>query len=413
LIPRMAPKREIDFPAFLVENEVIEISGLDLCEGETEPPTHLSESELIGMMEHHGIGTDASISVHISNICERNYVKLGTGRQMVPTDLGIVLIHGYLKIDPELATPQLRSYIEKQVSLIAKGKATYEQVLNYALDVFRCKFVYFRGKIEKMDLLFSAHFSTVESTSGRLLSKCGKCKRWMKYIALRPERLYCSTCEDTYLLPSKGKIGLYMGRICPLDNFELIYYNTTGQKAISYPLCPFCYNNPPFEDIGKDMACNRCMHPTCKYGYYKNQVYTCMEDSCSGDLIFDSSRLVSDGVLLDFLSGPNWRMCCNKCNIVVQLTDTAHKLARLEERCEDCSAALFAVEFHKDKIAPGAEASHIGCFFCDPLLNQSIKTVLGAKSKFSAARSKRGRGRGRRGRGRRVIVDPRMTFDRF
>ena len=34
------------------------------------------ESELIALMDQHGIGTDASIPQHIKNICDRHYVDV-------------------------------------------------------------------------------------------------------------------------------------------------------------------------------------------------------------------------------------------------------------------------------------------------------------------------------------------------
>lgn len=71
---------------------------IKLVEKQTCPPDYLSEAELITLMEKHGIGTDASIPVHINNICERNYVTVTAGRRLKPTTLGIVLVHGYQKV---------------------------------------------------------------------------------------------------------------------------------------------------------------------------------------------------------------------------------------------------------------------------------------------------------------------------
>ena len=102
-------------------------------------------------MEKNGIGTDASIPVHINNICERNYVKLERDRRLVPTNLGLVLVHGYHRIDPDLCLPKMRSQVEEQLNLIAAGKANFDDVLQHTLKIFELKFHFFVQNIMFMD----------------------------------------------------------------------------------------------------------------------------------------------------------------------------------------------------------------------------------------------------------------------
>lgn len=118
----------------------------------------------------------------------------------------------------------------------------------------------------------------------------------LKLINMKPTRLYCKTCDETYALPQNGTIKLFMERSCPLDGmweqqqpppppphqqqqemqlllflsshwiflictiwsvasraalwkpgFELVLFSTGGANGIAYPLCPYCYNSPPFK----------------------------------------------------------------------------------------------------------------------------------------------------------------------
>jgi len=98
-------------------------------------------------MAKHRIGTNASMATHINNICERNYMKIGPSRKLIPTKLGSSLVHGYNKIDPELVAPDL---------------SRLDQVFKNILDIFRKKFMLFRENISHMDAFFSGSFGTFE-----------------------------------------------------------------------------------------------------------------------------------------------------------------------------------------------------------------------------------------------------------
>ena len=310
----------------------LKVKEVKLADRQTSPPGYLTEADLITLMEKHGVGTDASIPVHINNICTRNYVTIESGRRLVPTNLGIVLVHGYLKIDPDLVKPTMRSAVEKQLDLIAQGKADFKSVLAHTLEVFTLKFLYFVKNITGMDQLFEVSFSTL-AESGRPFSRCGKCRRFMKLVEAKPKRLYCPTCDETYNVPqTNGSLRLHQELKCPLDDFELIYFSA-GPKGNSFVFCPYCYSNPPFPGMGTGANCSNCTHPTCSHGLNSLGVSGCV-DCEVGTLVLDPASI------------PKWKLVCNsgKCDTIIKIFDDASKVTVLsQDICEECETAKMKV----------------------------------------------------------------------
>nr|CCC53485.1 putative DNA topoisomerase III, fragment [Trypanosoma vivax Y486] len=365
------------------------MSDVRLQAGQTQPPGYLTESDLIGMMERHGIGTDASISQHVNNIVERGYCTVKPGRVMQPTKLGIVLIHGIKSIDPELVLPLVRSKVEEYVTLIAEGKAGLDEVLSSVLDLFFGKFRYFKENIERFDALMGASFTSL-AASGKPITRCGNCMRYLKHLEARPQRLYCPYCEVTYALPQGGTIKQYSSYKCPLDNFELVICHIDGGK--SFPICPNCYNNPPFDESierggRKVMACDECRHPTCAHSLAKNYVADCIDERCDGCMAFVPR------------SSGKWKICCNHCTMMILLPPTAQRVYVSSEECKECGAMMMDLQFPEGQ-SPLANRKDrvVACVFCDPTISSSVSEVRGRMGNFSR-RGGGGRGRGR-GRGR-------------
>ena len=256
-------------------------------------------------MESHGIGTDASIPVHIQNINTRNYVQVSKSRRLIPTELGIKLVHGYNNIDQELVLPTMRSFVEEKFNLIANGEADFHSVLKMTLDWYKAKYDYYVTNIIEMKKVFferpkmaynntvalpyanvnqnaggrskivncnslvphhsdtNAVFTTMnnmalnekvsneneksvtQAAAERRLSRCGKCKRFMILYQGAESELVCSTCNAKYKMPMFGNFKVYKEIKCPVDEFELLsWHEMTGKR--SFIFCPHCYNNSPF-----------------------------------------------------------------------------------------------------------------------------------------------------------------------
>ncbi|XP_003738127.1 DNA topoisomerase 3-beta-1 [Galendromus occidentalis] len=346
----------------------LEVVSMKLDERQTSPPDYLTESELIALMDKHGIGTDASIPVHINNICQRNYVTVENGRRLKPTNLGIVLIHGYQAIDKDLCLPWMRAAVEKQLNLIATGNANYDAVLKHTLTVFQLKFHYFVATVAAMDGLFECTFSSL-SDSGKPMSRCGKCRRYMKIVNSKPTRLHCPNCDETLSLPQNGGVRMFREIKCPLDEYELLQWYG-GSECKSFIFCPYCYNHPPFKDMKKGSGCNACDHPTCLYSKTTNGICNCPE--CDGVLVLDPA------------SGPKWKIACHRCDVMVSCFEHASRVTVEEEKCESCDSQVVTVEYkslERTKLS-NALQEQTGCVFCDPLLTPLVEKKIALKPRI-------------------------------
>jgi DNA topoisomerase-3 len=423
------------------------LASLRVREGQTQPPGYLTESELITLMEKNGIGTDASIPTHITNISKRNYATVGPGRTVVPTPLGIVLVRGYHMIDRDLVLPLVRSEIERQCSLVAKGEAAKDAVVAHALQNFAAKFEYFVNNIARMDHLFSLSFTTLVD-SGKPFTRCGKTGRYLKMVESRPQRLYNPFTEEVYNLPQGGEYRI-SGKQCPVCRFETLLY-MCGDR--SYPLCPHCFNFPPFEwkiplddsYLGKGIV-SQCPHPEDHPIIQQLEVGPCPETEDNGGVLILEPKL-TDG---------KWKLVSTRGMAIVSFSNLIHKVRPLSETeatllfppkpndtaenaADDDDEVseygeyegrdgegfrYFEVEFHKD-MSPleGGKTKYVGSIFFDELL-QTLVELKFSKKVFGRGKGKgkggrrggKGKGRGKGGAPRepRPPRDPRMSFRDF
>lgn len=122
-------------PKYYANEEFVPLSVM-MNEGKTTPPKLLTESELIALMEKHGIGTDATHATHIDTIQQRNYVKkLPRNARFCPTKLGLALYDGYHSMQfTHLIKPELRSRLEKDLVQIAENRRGARDVAHQYIE---------------------------------------------------------------------------------------------------------------------------------------------------------------------------------------------------------------------------------------------------------------------------------------
>ena len=397
-LPRRAPKLKIIPDTYQLsesdsknnKSRDVDVVSVTVDRGETQPPKYLTESELIGTMEKNGIGTDASIPTHINTIEARKYCEIVArdGRRVVPTELGITLCRAYASIDEELALPTVRAHIEKQLDLIAEGKADKNAVVSQALMQIKAKFIHFEKNIAIVDNLFEASFASPKELQSTPHTVCGRCRRYLKLQASgrrrgrKTYRLFCETEAETFECPrNASSIKPWSGRFCEICDFELSIYETSdGERA--YPFCPFCYNHPPdFGTSSKSAGAGGCPHfalhpivseraiapcPECEKEAEKDPYYLAnatLGDSSSATAVVSLPQLLLDPILR---KGGRWRLNCTKCDLIIGLPKGLKKVEVSDEHeCSACDAKCLILTKVCGEREETEEFEKICCCFCE------------------------------------------------
>jgi DNA topoisomerase-1 len=121
-----------EIPA-LVEGQSLALDGAPwIVDKETQPPSRLSQSKLIEMMEERGLGTKATRADIIQKLFDRGYVY---GNPPVPSETGIALYEAFKNYVPAMATPEMTAQLEAEMDRIAAGEMTKSAVVGESRDL--------------------------------------------------------------------------------------------------------------------------------------------------------------------------------------------------------------------------------------------------------------------------------------
>ncbi|MCC6013526.1 MAG: DNA topoisomerase [Candidatus Verstraetearchaeota archaeon] len=134
IFPYFEPKRLTYVPQ-LYPGYKLSVVSVKIEEKETKPPSRLTESELLKLLEENSIGTDATRADYPNLIVERGY-SFKKGKRFYLSEIGEQLINLLISVDERLVTPETRRYVEKLMNEVESNSLNVDEALSQALKIY-------------------------------------------------------------------------------------------------------------------------------------------------------------------------------------------------------------------------------------------------------------------------------------
>lgn len=310
-------KKDEQLPA-LETGDTVDVRDMQLEAKQTEPPARYSQGKLVQEMEKRGLGTKSTRASIIERLYAVKYFKGTPSGPIEPSQLGMAIIDALHEFAPRITTPDMTSELEEDMTHVAEGADTQEQVVYHSRALLAGML---DALIEHKDDLGEAISDAV--TADAKVGTCPKCGKdlVMKTSAkTRGSFIGCMgwpDCDVTYPVPSGVRVSPLEGEaaVCPECGAPRIKCQPFRQKAYEICVNPKCPTN---------------YEPDLKVGECK----VCAEAGRHGDLIAHKSER----------SGKRFIRCTNydDCGVSYPLPGRG-KLEATGETCEHCGAPIVVV----------------------------------------------------------------------
>jgi DNA topoisomerase-1 len=239
-----AKTKERELPK-ISEGDSLLLSPVDSDERYTQPPSHFNPASLLKLLERENLGTKATRARIVDSIKSRGYTL---NDKFELSTLGYALFETLEKYIPDILSPELTRYLEKEMNDIQQETKNREDVLSRAKEELLGLLENFKAQEESIgnDLVtgLQRYWKSKEE-----FGECPKCRegtlRVIRSSKTGKRFLGCSNysegkCDQTFPLPQKGDISP-LDKNCPHCGFQMFQVTSSRRKwetCINWTECP-------------------------------------------------------------------------------------------------------------------------------------------------------------------------------
>ncbi len=216
------------------EGEQLAIERVDLEEKETQPPRRYGQSRLIQKMEEMGIGTKATRHHIVEKLYDRGYIESDPPR---PTKLAEAVVDAAEAFADRVISEEMTAQLERDMTAIAEGEATYDDVTEESREMLRQVFTELRESREDI----GDHLQE-SLKADRRLGPCPECGDELLVRRSRQGSYFVGCegfpdCRFTLPLPSTGE-PLVLDEKC--EEHDMLHVKMLAGRDTFVHGCPRC-----------------------------------------------------------------------------------------------------------------------------------------------------------------------------